>query len=360
MAIKKKLLTPSKFGLNTMKPLSSAHIVSTVTKKINALNVPPSVKDACKNMIKNSAAGKSNFNADFSGLTGADIGVLTSDFGEVTGALYMLNSGQGYTAAKFPISEAQRLVDYYLVKGGIDEKFSAKAGQGGAPAINAVEDALNAMNPATLPKKHQKALEVLKIINKESIYDGVLLAAKHLGLPGYSALIDIMKRKDLKTGYSTGIPTQENLINAIDSCGSFNACMKQFKPLFTAANFELGGERGEEKMKSVFAGTAGSRYKKWGLLHFPITSEMMSWLNDPKNGATEVLTMAASTLVVNQIYLDHSPQLSATQKWKKGNLNYIVKGFAGASFKFHSPSSTPNPVGNRIGMKMVKGSGNKD
>jgi hypothetical protein len=82
---------------------------------------------------------------------------------------------------------------------------------------------------------------------------------------------------------------------------------------------------------------------------------MMSWLNDPKNGATELLTMAARTLTVNQIYLDHVPQIGGPTKWKNGDLKYITKTFSGSNFKFHSPSSTPNPVGNRIGMKMIKG-----
>jgi hypothetical protein len=81
----------------------------------------------------------------------------------------------------------------------------------------------------------------------------------------------------------------------------------------------------------------------------------MSWLNNPANGATEILTLAARTLTVNQIYLDHTPPISGPAKWKSGNLNYIIKTFSDASFKFHSPSSTPNPVGNRIGMKMIKG-----
>jgi hypothetical protein len=355
MSIKKKLLTPAKFGLNTMKPLNAATIIKTVNTKINSLPISPAAKNACRHMVAKSAAGKPTFGAEFSGLTGADIGVLTSDFGEVTGAIYMLNSGKGYSAAKFPSSESQRLVDYFLVKNNIDEKFSAKAGVGGAPSITAVEGALNSLDAKSLSKKQQRALKVLQIINKESVYGGVLKAAEYLDMPGYTELIKILKRKDLKTGYSNGIPQQEHLIAAIDACGKFDTCMKEFSSLFSAANFQLGGQAGEAKMRSVFAGTAGTRYKKWGLLHFPITSEMMSWLNDPKNGATELLTMAARTLTVNQIYLDHVPQIGGPTKWKNGDLKYITKTFSGSNFKFHSPSSTPNPVGNRIGMKMIKG-----
>lgn len=354
MPLTKKLLTPAKFGLNTMKPLTSSAITRIVTGKINSLKVSPAVKNAMHHMVKNSASGNPSFSAQFTGLFGSDVGILTSDFGEVTGALYMLNSGKGYTAAKFPTSEAQKLVDYYLIKDGVDEKFSAKAGEGGAPSIIALENALNDLQ--SLNRKQLKAREVLQILNKESVYDGVLVAAKFLNLPGYQELTNILKKRELKTGYTFGeIPTQENLINAIDSCGTFNSCMKQFNKLFEAADFELGGDRGIQKMKSVFAGTAGTRYKKWGLLHYPITSEVKSWLNDSNNCAKEVLTLAARTLTVNQVYLDHTPKLTGTTKWNSGKLNYIIKTYADSDFEFHSPSSAPNPVGNRIGMRMIKG-----
>jgi len=342
MTIKKKLLTPSKFNLNTMKPMTSAQIEAVVTKQIKTLDLTPAAKEACNYIIKQSVAGNQTFVGKFAGLTPQDIGVITSDFGEVAGALYMLNSGQNYTHAKFPTDENARLVDYYLVRDGIDEKISAKAGEGGAPAITAVEKALDSMDPTSLTPKLKKALAVLQLISKGTVYGGVLEVAKYLKMPGYAELIKLLSRKDLKTGY-TGIkiPEQDSLIKAVDAMGSFDSAMKICKPLFAAAEFTLGGA---DKMKSVFAGTASSRYKKWGMIHFPITSEVMGWLNDPKNGATEILTMAARTLTVNQIYLDY----------KGGNLMYTVHTFSDADFKFHSPSSTPNPVGNRIGMKMIK------
>jgi hypothetical protein len=343
MTIKKKLLTPSKFNLNTMKPMTSAQIEAAVTKRIKTLDLTPAAKAACNYIITQSIAGKQSFPGKFEGLTQQDIGVITSDFGEVAGALYMLNSKQKYTHAKFPIDENERLVDYYLVRDGIDEKISAKAGEGGAPAITAVEKALDDMDPKALTPKLKKALHVLQLISKGTVYGGVLQVAQYLKMPGYLALVSLLTKKELKTGYTntTKIPDQEYLIKAVDAMGSFDSAMKICKPLFAAANFTLGGA---DKMKSVFAGTASSRYKKWGMVHFPITSEVMGWLNDTNNGATEILTMAARTLTVNQIYLDY----------KNGNLTYTVHTFSDADFKFHSPSSTPNPVGNRIGMKMIK------
>ena len=98
MSIKKKLLTPAKFNLNTMKPLTSANIIKAVNAKIGSLPISPAAKIACKNLVQKSASGTATFDANFNGLTGADIGVITSDFGEVTGAIYMLNSCLLYTS----------------------------------------------------------------------------------------------------------------------------------------------------------------------------------------------------------------------------------------------------------------------
>jgi hypothetical protein len=53
-------------------------------------------------------------------------------------------------------------------------------------------------------------------------------------------------------------------------------------------------------------------------------------------------------MTVTQIYLDIMP------KNKPTSCVYTVKGFSDAKFQFGSPSSTPNPVGNRIGLTMIK------
>ena len=349
MAIKKKLLTPLKFGLGTFKPFTADQIVTTVTKKLKTLSdLTPAAREVCLEVLRQSAKGKSQFPATFPGITPQDLGVITSDFGEVTGAVYLLTTRPEYSHAKFPVSEHAALVDYYLVQDGVDIPFSAKAGAGGAPSITAIQDSLSTIvqtRGATLSPQIRVAAEVLSTLNREDVYTGVLQVAHDLKLPCYPALIQLLRRRDLKTGYTgTGIPTVEQLQRAVDATGSFDQCLKIVQPLFRAAEFELGGARGETKMREVFAGTAGTRYKKWGMLHFPVTSAVMGWLNDPQHGATELLTLAAQTLSVNQIYLDTTAK----------NLQYTVHTFAGSSFVFHSPSSTPNPVGNRIGMKMVK------
>jgi hypothetical protein len=80
------------------------------------------------------------------------------------------------------------------------------------------------------------------------------------------------------------------------------------------------------------------------VLHYPITAELVKWLNTDTNHAKELLTMAAQTLTVTQVYLD----------LKSNDLKYTVKGFSDAEFQFGSPSSVPRPTNNRIGFTMKK------
>jgi len=60
------------------------------------------------------------------------------------------------------------------------------------------------------------------------------------------------------------------------------------------------------------------------------------------------LSKAAKTLTVTQIYLDVSPAKNPK------TCVYTFKEFSDAQFQFGSPSSTPNPIGNRIGLTMIK------
>jgi hypothetical protein len=118
--------------------------------------------------------------------------------------------------------------------------------------------------------------------------------------------------------------------------------MKMCKSFFDQSGYSANIN--EAVTKRLIETPKEGKEKVWGVLHYPITAELIKWLNDDKNGAKEVLTAAATTLTVNQIYLDTD---------SKG-YKYAVKSFSKGSFQFGSPSSMPRPTNNRIGFTMVK------
>jgi hypothetical protein len=100
----------------------------------------------------------------------------------------------------------------------------------------------------------------------------------------------------------------------------------------------------ESVTKRLYETPQAGKEKIWGILHYPITAELIKWLNNSENGALDVLAAAATTLTVNQIYLDEDSQ----------NFKYTVKSFFKGQFQFGSPSSMPRPTNNRIGFTMIK------
>ena len=373
IVLAKKQLTPNQFGLN-MTPVDAATLLRKVNTTLKSMlaggKISKGVFTICDDIMKQSNKGLKSFNISFDSLvTLKEVGIIVSDFGEVSGALYMLKyTGTPYVKVKFPVIANEKLIDYILIdEDGFEHPFSAKAGAGGKPSITAVTPLIRKMK--SLKGKPKKAAEVILAIGIEEknekggstgtdLFKGPLIAADILSneIPAYEQLLEVLKNPKLKTGYSSGIPTAEHLDKAMANCGMYPDCVKNyFKPFLNAAKqlgFELKDETSVKRAINLspynLPGGKPHRDKRWGLLHYPITANLISWLNKEENEATKLLSKAANSMTVTQIYLDIMP------KNKPTSCVYTVKGFSDAKFQFGSPSSTPNPVGNRIGLTMIK------
>lgn len=338
-AVFDKELIPSKFGLGD-KPVTLATLKSTIVSKLN--NKSPAVKSFCLHLLESSCKGSATISKTAVRLTDKEINIILKDFGELTGAAYVLSVCKLYKSVKFPTGN-EKLIDYIMVrKDGLEEKFSAKAGQGGKPSITSLMPAIDAMEKESgLSPKMKKAIKVIKLISteeKNGLYLGPLKAAKFLKTPGYTALIKLIKEYEVNP--IGDVPNAEELEYAIHGMSSYKGVMEACKSFFATAGYTVN----ETVTKRLIETPRLGKEKVWGVLHYPITSELIKWLNDDKNGAKEVLTAAATTLTVNQIYLDTS----------SSGYKYAVKSFSKGTFQFGSPSSMPRPTNNRIGFTMVK------
>lgn len=357
--VPKKALTPKKLGFNTT-PVSADVILKQTKASLKDLVkskvITPRVAEFCSDIVDHSYSGETSFNPGFTGIDPKDLGVILADFGEVAGSIYVLRKFKGdYSHAKFPTEENEKLIDYYLVDKQTkdDHPFSAKAGQGGAPAITSIKKELEMLNERGLIKGNlQKALKVIELLSIEkqagesesANFRGVILASQYLDSPAWKELIKILKIPELKSGYTGGLPKLENLETAVAAAGKYPACMKYFRPLLDAAHMKEKPDSTE-----VAINNPGSSKSPWGILHFPLTSDLIKWLNTDENGARQLLVMAARMKNINQVYLDLTGSKS-----KPNGLKYSVKKFGDAEFEFRSPSSIPYPIVNRIGFTMIK------
>ena len=348
MLLKTKQLAPVAFEL-TGKELSSSSLIKAVRTKLAKSNfVDPSVALVCNGILDESANGKSTFKLPASKLTEKDLKIIFKDFGEISGAAYMLNKPSSTMEyVEFPPGNA-KLIDYILTDTNkVQHRVSAKAGTGGKPSIVSILPIIKQMVDNGLSDKYLKATWVMHHLGQETrapeVFIGPLRTAEYLDTPGYNALIDLLKNKDLKTGYAQGLPTEKQLETAVQNMGSYDNFMATVKEFYNAAGYS-------QNITPVSIATAKSilspnyTRKKYGLLHYPITAELVKWLNTDSNYAKDLLTKAANTLNINQIYLDK----------KATNLVYSIHAFSSAEFTFASPSSTPYPVNNRIGFLMTK------
>lgn len=349
MQVTDKQLIPNAFGLADGSEIKLADLSKSIRKTLESktMKLTPAVQSACLHILEMSEQGKQNFTADKFGLSDKEYNIILKDFGELTGAAYLLSTeSKKYRAVRFP-SGNEKLIDYLLVtKDGFDEKFSAKAGQGGKPSVTSVMPVIESfVRGGKLDQKFQAASWVLFHISteeKNGLYWGPLKAANYLQTDGYKALISCLKKPNLKTGYTSGIPTEQHLDNAIAACGNYVNFMKEFKPFYDASGYT--STMNAAITKRTIEEARPRKEKRWGALHYPITAEVIKWLNTDRNHSKELLTMAANTLTVSQVYLDT----------RGTSLHYTMKRFSDAEFMFGSPSSVPRPTNNRIGFTMKK------
>jgi hypothetical protein len=338
-----KQLIPNKFGF-TDTPVTLSKLDSTIRTKLKQMNLSNAAIEACTHILDQSIAGKQTFPSKFTGITIQEYNIILKDFGELTGAAYLLKTqSKKYTHVKFPIGN-EKLIDYILVtKDGAEEKFSAKAGQGGKPSITSIMPVIEKfVRGGKLDNKFKQAAWVLFYLSTEEtngLYFGPLKAADYLQTNGYKALIKMLKAQKV---YNSGIPKPEELDAAVARGGSYEGCMKIFADFYMQSGYRTNMD--PVTTKRTIENPRAGKEKRWGVLHYPITAELIKWLNKDDNHAKELLTMAAQTLTVTQVYLDN----------KSNGLTYTVKGFSDAEFQFGSPSSVPRPTNNRIGFTMKK------
>lgn len=344
-----KQLIPSKFGI-AGTPLTLPSLENKVKQKMKSMRLAPAVHSFCTSLLDNSIKGSQIFDSNQFGISDKEFNIIIKDFGEITGAAYLLKTQKAtYKSVIFPTGN-EPLIDYILVThAGAEEKFSAKAGQGGKPSVTAVLPVIEQFQKSgKIQGKHKLASEVINHIStteKNGLYLGPLKAAKHLRTPGYLALIDVLKRMKIHSGVESDIPTQDQLLDAVNNAGTYQNCLKEFNDFFVKSGYK--SNLNTTVTQRLIETPREGKEKKWGLLHYPITAELIKWLNTDINGAKDILTMAANTLTVTQVYLD---------KAAGNKLKYTIKGFSDAEFVFGSPSSMPRPTNNRIGFTMKKAS----
>lgn len=419
MAAIKKQLVPSSFGLGDDQPRARKEILTAVTRQLNTFAklgesnpdeypaYTPSMIAACRLLLDVSAQrgtpnaplslGEDSWPVD---ITEKQLAIIGSDFGEVTGAVFLLSAKNieitrgeeiiplEFTEIKFPSSEQNELFDYEAITPqGHTYKVSAKYIKGGAAAISAMQPLLNqwlgqedwsALADVGLSKdRHFVPLQVLNLLGMErrqlrvsDLFRGPIEAAEFLvtGDPdsaparAYNALTAAFASPP--TGQSWGnpfstdpdvmqeiveslLPINKPALTANESDQLWDILTEWLTPYWTAAGIQ--GKFDVPAIKYAWSRTSSSRggnLPRFGPLHYPLTYALLKWLNDPSNNALEILNAAARTLGVCQLKLTNLVPAS------KRGVTYLWQPFHEHEFEFHSPSHAVLPLNNRMGFRL--------
>jgi hypothetical protein len=261
-----------------------------------------------------------------------DLNTIGKDFGEVLGAVLLLNMVKTQHGITFP-SGNNPLVDFYIDGYGISSKYKS----GAAPTLSNIIKNLKSEN--FTEKSEVQLYDLFKIIESNSVADGYIKGAEFMNTPTVSVL------KGLVGNTSLDEKSLESFIqNKMNELGK-----EEFFTTFVQPLVKSSG-RGVDKFDKVQWDKLDKGKKYIGLFSYSLSLELIDVLNG-KLGAGDVYINTLRTIVgkldVKQLYMDLD--------LKRDQIYFYLKGFSDANAKlsFEAPNvSTTNPSNGKLGFKM--------
>ena len=256
-------------------------------------------------------------------VSSSDIAKIAKDFGELTGALWLMNTtykGKVF----FPSASNEPLIDYIIETPKGNKNISAKAGKGAPPSINVVADQLKSGN-IKLSSVEKKYAQVIIDIADSTTIDGILKASATYNTPGY-----IQAKKVLKIVDRNNI---EAYLNSYSDWKDAKAALSSFHGSMNRNVSDMMWDR-------IYNG-GNKKQRKDGIMISPMGYHLVDQLNKDV-GLTDLLNKVLSSLTVEQLYLLTNGK----------TLNYKLVPFKEGKFVFHYNANAGNPSLKKISFKM--------
>ena len=323
-----KILTPDQLGL------AGTHAKNTFKKTVLAAlksnkQVPQYIKEFCSDLMDASERRDGQINKrHLDKIAPSDINVIAKNFGELSGAWWYMNLyNTKASSVEYPNESNYPLVDYFILEGKNRIAVSAKANDGAPPSIDAIAKVL--ISKRYNDPKKEGARKAIIEISDSSVVDGVVNAAKAMGLPSYAYI-----SKFFKKGQDFTAADCEGFLSAYKTPES---CSSDLAGFYAAINKSAK----QETIKGMFSSNA----KRWGLIISPMGYSLVDSLNsDPKY--VEVLNEAAREINLEQVYI--------TIKLSTKAVSYEIKLFANSKFAFKYNSNANKPSLKKISFELKK------
>lgn len=365
--IGKKDLTPDKLKITKAVYESPEHLLSIVSTKIKALNLPENyvnfILKSTEEIMKSgdnvgifdnleaytsSASTNIDFKISeelFDGIDQLSINNFQNDYGEILGGFLLFKILKQFkNGVSYPQNSNEKLVDFYFDGYSISSKAGKK---GGTPSGQTMIDKIhelhtnNIINPVGTKENDFFNNVVDQWINppklsRSNTYNNIMnLCSVNISDRDNSAYWHISK----ETGLGPGQMNQDVLVTYLDNL--YEEDPIKFKEFIKETWVKSGiGSKVFKNLDTYVDGYMGMGKNKIGIIFYCLQVEIKDVLN--KMYGEQLTKFSQMATDVKQIYL----QVDV----KRGKFSFKAVPFKSANFEFEQKGSIPNPFNANLGI----------
>lgn len=322
-------LAPDRFGM-AGDTITKSSFQSRVEASIKKAKVDTVVKGFLRALLDASTTPSGLIKSEaLKSITKSDVGAITKDFGELSGALWFMTVHEPKVKSiTYPSSSNHKLIDYFANLNA-NEKIALSAKSHKSPAPPSIESLAEIMRHMHYSDhKKESARKVVIEIAEKDVINGILSSAKLLENRGYEWL-----KKNIFHGDFTG-----------DDCEKLLAPYKNAESLMGSLQGYYAVTGHDPKMETAKQIIINNG-KRYGLIISPLGYAVVDQLNASQEYLS-VLNDATKQIKVTQIFMKISPSAN--------KVSYEVKEFDSSDFKFKYISNAAKPTAHKIAFTMLK------
>ena len=357
-----KEFTPDKLDLGGMQFSDINQAINFISDKLDKKypddqynDIKKFLSDFFKNIFGTGLSLKINekFTKTFKGPDDYDIGngdlkILSKNFGEIIGALYILKTNKKIQKIYFPENISEGLYDFIGIDDrGVQTYFSSKAGGGSSTSLENLNFIMKQFKDNSLVLKHKNEMETINSLMNDkgrTTIKNIIEFFKNNFPEKVSTILNILS--------STGISITKMDVGSLDKWFlevQSKTKSKKFIYIMEKIYTEVLGDAGRvpRSTKAVLEFMHKSKRKTFnaGYLIYPMGSYIVSFLNSNDKYVTALNLITGFGSYISQVNVDIG----------KNEMKIGISTFSKSEFRFSYNGMSKSPGNRPIGFKMKSG-----
>jgi hypothetical protein len=354
-----KEFTPDKLGLEGKKFSNTSSMITTIQSALKSkygdsiyFPINKYISDCIFTLTGTSLKLDESFSRNYRlsskhSISTTDVRILSKNFGEIIGALYILQTNKKAKSVEFPTDVSQGLYDFIMVQSNdLTNYYSVKSKGGSSTSIFNVNFVLNNFSKNnTILQKHKKEVEVIRnlmnnrvtgtttLTNIEKFYNTILVKEK-------SDIINRINKISKVTINNLSPSDLTKWFNSMVITSSFEDFQRTMLDIYTNI---LGGAKTTPKvLKEIYNSKSGDKYDH-GYLYYPMGQYIVSYLNEEGDYKKILNLLLNFGSYIHQLTVDMS----------LNSIDISITSFKESEFRFTYNAGSKYPANRPLGFKKL-------